>query len=109
MMQSSGGGLVYDDAWAIRDNLSGVKSVDVTQNSSESVKSGDVTVEEVTIMGTTTGFPSVRDMTLAAGRYVTQNDIDRKARVAVLGSSLAASCSATPRRWGRWSTWAMSS
>ena len=80
MMQSSGGGLVYDDAWAIRDNLSGVKSVDVTQNSSESVKSGDVTVEDVTIMGTTTGFPSVRDMTLAAGRYVTQNDIDRKAR-----------------------------
>ena len=32
-MQSAGGGLVYDDAWAIRDNLSGVKSVDVTQNS----------------------------------------------------------------------------
>jgi putative ABC transport system permease protein len=88
-MQSSGGGLVYDDAWAIRDNLSGVKSVDVTQNSSESVKAGDVSVEDVTIMGTTTGFPSVRDMTVAAGRYVTQNDIDRKARVAVLGSSLA--------------------
>ena len=40
-MQSSGGGLVYDDASAIRDNLSGVKSVDVTQNSSETVKAGD--------------------------------------------------------------------
>jgi putative ABC transport system permease protein len=88
-MQSSGGGLVYDDAWAIRDNLSGVKSVDVTQNSSETVKAGDVTVEDVTIQGTTSGFPSVRDMTLASGRYVTQTDIDRKARIAILGSSLA--------------------
>jgi putative ABC transport system permease protein len=82
-------GLVYDDAFAIADSVSGVASVDVQQNSQETVKAGNVTLEEVTILGTTTGFPSVRDMTLASGRYFSQTDIDRKNKVAILGATLA--------------------
>jgi len=87
--QAPSGGLVYDDAFAIADSVSGVASVDVQQNSSENVKAGNVTLEDVTILGTTTGFPSVRDMTLASGRYFTQTDIDRENKVAVLGYTLA--------------------
>ena len=87
--QAPTGGLVYDDAFAIADSVNGVVSVDVQQNSQETVKVGSVTLEDIVILGTTTGFPSVRDMTVADGRYFTQEDIDRKNKVAVLGATLA--------------------
>lgn len=87
--QQSSGGLVYDDAFAIGDQIAGVKGVVVEQNSSQIVKSGDITLDGVTIMGTTADFPSVRDMEMSSGRYFTQVEIDRTTPIAVLGSSLA--------------------
>jgi putative ABC transport system permease protein len=87
--QQSTGGLVYDDAPAILESVSGVTAVVVEQNSSETIKAGDVTVEDIELLGTTSGFPSVRDMTLAEGRYFTDTEIEREAKVAILGSSLA--------------------
>jgi len=88
--QGPSGGLVFDDAAAIQDNVSGVKSVVVEQFSSETVKAGNVTLENVELLGTTTGFPSVRDMTVAEGHYFTDKDVERKSKVAVLGSSVSA-------------------
>ena len=87
--QAPTGGLVFDDAAAIQEGVTGVVSVVVEQNSSETVKVGDVSLDEVESLGTTTGFPSVRDMEIADGRYFTDADIDRKKKVAVLGSSMA--------------------
>jgi putative ABC transport system permease protein len=86
-----GGGLTFDDASAIENGINGVVSVVVEQNSEEDIKFGDVTLQSVELLGTTEGFPSVRDMTLANGRFFTQNEIDRKQKVVVLGSSLATS------------------
>ncbi|GAB4577622.1 MAG: ABC transporter permease [Anaerolineales bacterium] len=83
------GGLTFDDATAIADEVSGVKAVVVEQPSSQTVKAGNVTIENVEVYGTTPDFPSVRDMTIAAGRYFKQTELDRTAKVAVLGSSLA--------------------
>jgi len=87
--QTPQGGLVFDDAAAIQDGVSGVVSVVVEQQSSETVKAGDITLEDVEIDGTTTGFPSVRDMTIADGRYFNDNDVEKKSKVVVLGSSAA--------------------
>jgi len=84
-----GGGLVYDDAFAIADNISGVEAVVVEQPSSETVKVGNVNLDGVTILGSTADFPSVRDMEIDQGRYFTQQEVDRKQKVAVLGSGLA--------------------
>lgn len=83
------GGLVYDDAFAIADEVSGVAGVVVEQQSTETVKAGNVTVESVAILGSTPDFPSVRDMEIAQGRYFNQTEVDREQKVAVLGSSLA--------------------
>ncbi len=83
------GGLVYDDAAAIQDGVNGVVSVVVEQNSSETVKYSDVSLDDVEILGSTTGFPSVRDMEIATGRYFTDADIDHKKKVAVLGATMA--------------------
>jgi putative ABC transport system permease protein len=84
------GGLVYDDAAAIADQVANVAAVVVEQGSSETVKAADVTLQNVTIEGSTTGFPAVRDIAIAQGRYFTDKDVERKAKVAVLGSTLAA-------------------
>jgi putative ABC transport system permease protein len=87
--QDSGGGLVYDDAFAIADQINGVAGVVVEQTATQTVKAGDATLDSITIMGTTADFPSVRDMEIASGRYFTQDEIDRTTTIAVLGSSLA--------------------
>jgi putative ABC transport system permease protein len=83
------GGLVYDDAFAIADEVNGVSGVVVEQPSMQTIKTGSVTLEEVSVLGTTPDFPSVRDMTMESGRYFNQTDLDRTQKVTVLGSSLA--------------------
>jgi putative ABC transport system permease protein len=87
--RSAGGGLVYEDATAIAEQIKGVANVVVEQNSSGTIKAGEVTLEDVALVGTSSGFPSVRDVEIASGRYFTEKEIDRKQKVAVLGASLA--------------------
>jgi putative ABC transport system permease protein len=87
-MESSGG-LVYDDAFAIADEVNGVTAVAVEQGSTDTVRAEGVTLEGVSILGTTPDFPSVRDMTIETGRYLTETDLDRMQKVAVLGANLA--------------------
>lgn len=83
------GGLTYDDAAAIAENIKGVEGVVVEQPSSQTVKARNVTVESVDVLGTTPDFPTVRDMVIASGRYFNSTEVDRTQKVAVLGASLA--------------------
>jgi putative ABC transport system permease protein len=85
----SSNGLVYDDATAIADTVSGVEAVVVEQGATETVKFGKTILDSISILGTTPGFPTVRDMKISSGRYLTQTDVDRKQKVAVLGHTLA--------------------
>ncbi len=87
--QAPTGGLVFDDAAAIQEGVNGITSVVVEQNASGTVKNGDVILEDISLLGTTSGFPSVRDMEIATGRYFTDKEIDRKQKMVVLGSSIA--------------------
>jgi putative ABC transport system permease protein len=88
-MGASMDGLVYEDAWAIADQVSNVQGVVVEMDSSETVKFGSVTLDSITIQGTSPDFPSVRDIELASGHFFTMKDLDRKTKVAVLGADLA--------------------
>ena len=83
------GGLVYDDAFAIADEVDGVSAVVVEMSSSEVVKNTNATLDGVTIQGTTSDFPSVRDMEIEDGRYFTQREVDRNQKIAVLGHTIA--------------------
>ena len=85
----SSGGLTYDDATAIAENVKGVVAVVVEQQSSETIKSGGSSLTDVPVLGTTSGFPSVREADIASGRYFNDREVNRKAKVAVLGASLA--------------------
>jgi putative ABC transport system permease protein len=86
---SNQGGLVFDDAAAIAEKTPGVAGVTVEQNTTDTVRAGDVTLDDVTILGTTADFPSVRNVEIASGRYVSDADVERKRKVAVLGAGLA--------------------
>jgi putative ABC transport system permease protein len=86
---ASTGGLVYDDAVALATQVKGVTDVAVEQQSVQTVKAGSVSLDGIPILGTTPGFPAVRDMNIAAGRYFTQDEVDRNQKLVVLGSSLA--------------------
>jgi putative ABC transport system permease protein len=61
----------------------------VEQTSLQTVRAGSVTLEGVQVLGTTPDFPSVRDVPLGSGRFLSQSDLDRRAKVVVLGYSLA--------------------
>src|ERR1041384_6027367 len=87
--QQGGGGLVFSDADAVAQGVQGVKAVIVEQQSSQTVKVSGVTLEDVSILGSTADYPSVRDMQVATGRFYNATDISRKQKVAVLGSTLA--------------------
>ena len=80
--------LTYDDALALAD-MNQVVSIAVEMPSTQLVKAGNVVLEDVSILGTTPGFPSVRDIEVARGRFFNESEQDRTARVAVLGSGLA--------------------
>jgi putative ABC transport system permease protein len=87
--EQSSNGLVYDDAAAIANGVTGVTGTSVEQNASGTVKFGKVSVDSVSILGTTEDFPQVRGVSVASGRYITQTDLDRKQKIAVLGAALA--------------------
>ncbi len=86
---SSGTGLVYDDVAAIRDSISGLDGVAVEQNTTETVKYSDITLDDISLIGTTPDYLTVRDVDLGDGRFVTSSDLDKSAKVVVLGSDLA--------------------
>ncbi len=85
----SSGGLIYDDATAIQDEVAGVNAVVVEQNSSQTIKANDVQLDDVAIVGSSPGLPTVRDITIASGRYFNEQDVQRKQKVAVLGYTIA--------------------
>ncbi len=91
MRGTSSGGLVYEDAIAIANDINGIAGVVVEQTSTQTVKMDNVVIDEVNIMGTTSDFPSVRDIEIASGRYFTDKEVDEETKVAVLGATLAES------------------
>lgn len=83
------GGLVYDDATAIEEEIDGVTAVVVEQNTSQTIKVGEIQLDEVSIVGSSPGLPAVRDIKISNGRYFNANDVERKQKVALLGYTLA--------------------
>jgi len=103
-LRSSGGGLVFSDADAIAQQVVGVTGVAVEQGATENIKSSNATLTSVSILGTTIGFPSVQDVTIADGNCFTQAQLDAKQKVAVLGSTLAQSLFGTAEPVGQYLT-----
>ena len=81
-------GLVRDDADLIAE-INGVVGTVVEQNTTQTVKAGDVTLSDATIIGTTSDYPSVRDVPISQGRFFTEEEEERSSKVVVLGADIA--------------------
>ena len=87
--QRQSGGLVYTDVAAIRERASGVAGVSVEQQSSVTLKVGNTTLEDMTMIGTTPDYTTVRNVQIGDGRFITEEDNEQASKVVVLGSVVA--------------------
>ncbi len=81
-------GLTFDDVGAIEAEVDGVDGVSAEQTTSQEVSGGGVTLDGIQVVGTTSGFTHVRDYEVAEGRFLTDDDNERRNKVVVLGSSI---------------------
>jgi putative ABC transport system permease protein len=81
--------LNLEDAEAIAEEVQGVVGYSVEQTTSQTVKFGNVSIEGASLVGTTPDFPSVREVSVADGRWFNNQEMDRTTKVAVLGSSIS--------------------
>ena len=89
--QGPGGnfGLTLEDAQAIAEEVEGVAGVSVENTTSQTVKASDTTLDSISVLGTTHDFTSVREAPVKEGRFFTAEEMDKNAKVAVLGYSIA--------------------
>lgn len=80
--------LVYDDTEVV-ESVGGVTGTVVDQTTPQTVKAGTTILEGASLVGTTPDFPSVREVTMAQGRFFNEYEAAHKARVVVLGSGVA--------------------
>ncbi len=81
--------LDYDDALAIEAEVGGIAGVAAEQIASSQVVQVGSTSIEVDVLGAMVDYPEVRGVPLGDGRFFTQQDLDRTAKVAVLGHTTA--------------------
>ncbi len=86
---STSGGLVYDDMTAISERINGVAGVTVEQEASTTVSANGNNLENITVVGATPDYPTVRDLKVASGRFYNEKEQDRTSKVAVLGKGVA--------------------
>jgi len=86
--QGGGTGLVYHDT-AVVESIGGVVGTAVDQATIQTVRANGTTLTEVPLVGTSPGFPSVREVDIVDGRFFNEREIERSAKVAVLGAGLA--------------------
>jgi putative ABC transport system permease protein len=87
----AGSTLVYEDVEAIAFNVSNINGVSAEQGTTQDVKASStgVALEGISVVGTTSDFPAVREYEVAVGRFVTEEENDRQSKVAVLGYGIA--------------------
>jgi putative ABC transport system permease protein len=82
-------GMTYDDLEVLAANVTGINGVSAEETTTEIVKTANTTLENISIVGTTSGFPARRDYQVAVGRFVSNEDNDRANKVVILGYDVA--------------------
>ncbi|MBU2611475.1 MAG: ABC transporter permease [Chloroflexi bacterium] len=82
--------LLIEDAFAIEEQVVGITGISAEQAPpAQTIKANGTSLDSIAVIGTTAGFPEVRDYSVAQGRYFTAAEDERKAKVAVLGAGIA--------------------
>ncbi|NPV09958.1 MAG: FtsX-like permease family protein [Anaerolineae bacterium] len=82
-------GLTYDDAVAISQEVRGIAGVAPEQIMPEQTVRYSNTTITTLLVGATADYPIVRDVAVGEGRFLTEQDVQRTSKVAVLGYAVA--------------------
>ena len=93
-VRGAGGGssttsLSGDDVNAIRENVTGLSGIAPELQSRQQVIVGNKN-SQTSIVGTTPDYMTVRNAPVAAGSFITQEQVDQVSKVAVIGSTVVA-------------------
>lgn len=81
--------LKYDDAIAIKNKIKGIDYVSPTVSRSYQIVNGNQNWNS-SVQGVTPDFMPIRSLEVASGSFITDNDLVKRNRVAVIGSTVAA-------------------
>ncbi|MBN1810397.1 MAG: ABC transporter permease, partial [Anaerolineae bacterium] len=82
-------GLAYADLTTLEGELTGINGISAEQSTTQDIKGGNTTLEEISVVGTTPSFTKVREYALAEGRFITDEDNERTNKIVVLGYDIA--------------------
>lgn len=85
---NEGPSLVYDDVEVV-EGVNGVAGAIVDQTTFATIKTDGTALSDVSLLGTTPDFPSVRDVQIAEGRFFNETELEQEAKVVVLGAGVA--------------------
>ena len=80
--------LKLEDSDAIKNKIKNIDYVSPTVSSSYQIVNGNQNWNS-TVEGVTPEYMSIRSLTVATGSFITQNDINTRSRVAVIGTTVA--------------------
>jgi putative ABC transport system permease protein len=80
--------LTLDEFERLRDNMKLASAVAAEEDHNQAVKSGDLVMENVMMMGATPNFGEVRNLNVAEGRFITQADEEHRTDVVFIGPDL---------------------
>ncbi len=83
-------GLTFDDYEAIKERISGIAGTSVEMQTTQDIKYESATLEDITVVGATPDYPTVRVLEIGDGRFINDTEMDRDEKVVVLGSDIAA-------------------
>jgi putative ABC transport system permease protein len=79
----------YDDYVRLRDNMKLASAVAAEEDHNVEVKSGNLIMENVQMLGSTPNFAEVRNLYAAQGRFITPADEEHHSEVVFIGPDLA--------------------
>jgi putative ABC transport system permease protein len=81
--------ITYEDYERLRESMKLASAVAAEEDHNVQVKSGNVIMENVQMLGATPNFADVRNLYAAQGRFITQADEDHHSEVVFIGPDLA--------------------
>ena len=92
--------LKYDDAEAIKEKIKGIDYVSPTVSGSYQVVNGNMNWN-TSVQGVTPELMSIRALTVGYGSFISQSDMNKRQRVAVIGTTVASNLFGTDNPVGK--------
>ena len=81
--------LTMDDYHRLKENMKLTRAVAAEEDRNLQTRSGNIIMENTSVMGATANFADVRNLNVAQGRFLTEADDEHRSDVAFIGSDLA--------------------